>query len=161
MYNKHGFILISCFSISVVIGVMLFLSNVLLSFQNTSQVLAVTDSETGQRKVPVDISSENIIYVTWWTNNTVNGNDDVLFRASTDGGNTFKDKINLSNTSTSDSLDAMISADGEIVAVTWWERNNTTNEPVMRISNDAGQTFGSLLKLSQNGTIESIFKKTP
>ncbi|MDF0681126.1 MAG: hypothetical protein P0116_09200 [Candidatus Nitrosocosmicus sp.] len=39
------------------------------------------------------------MYVTWWTNNTVNNNDEVLFRASNDGGVTFEDKINLSNSS--------------------------------------------------------------
>jgi hypothetical protein len=91
------------------------------------------------------------VYVTWWSNKT--GNDEILFRASNDNGLTFGDKINLSNTTTSESVDAMIDADGDTVAVTWWERNNTSNEPVLRISNDGGQTFGPLLQLSQNGTL--------
>jgi hypothetical protein len=42
------------------------------------------------------------------------------------------------------------------VIVTWWERANANNnEPVMRMSNDNGQTFGPLLKLATNGTIDS------
>jgi hypothetical protein len=105
-------------------------------------------------KAPVAISGENV-YITWWTNNTENGNDEVLFRSSTDGGTTFEDKINLSNTTVAESIDAMIDTEGDTVVVTWWERNSTSNEPVMRISNDAGQTFGPLLQLSQNGTLGS------
>lgn len=36
-------------------------------------------------KAPTAISGDNV-YVTWWTNNTANNNDEVMFRASTDGG---------------------------------------------------------------------------
>ncbi len=97
------------------------------------------------------VSSDGNAYVTWWTNKT--GNDEVMFRASNDGGVTFGDKINLSNTTGSHSVDALIDADSDTVVVTWWERNDTVDEPVMRISNDAGATFGPMLQLSQNGTI--------
>ena len=69
-----------------------------------------------------------------------------------DGG-TFGDKINLSNTTTTDSQDAEIGAEGSNVVVTWWERNQTSDEPVARISTDNGQTFGPVLKLASNGTI--------
>ncbi len=102
------------------------------------------------RKAPMTVTGDNV-YVTWWSNKT--GNDEVLFRASNDNGATFSDKVNLSNTTNAESVDAMISADGDTVAVTWWERNQTANEPVLRISTDAGQTFGPLLQLSQNGTL--------
>ena len=79
-----------------------------------------------------------------------------MFKASTDGGKTFGDKINLSNTTKADSQDAQIDTFGDNdsnVIVTWWERNATSNEPVARISTDSGKTFGPLLKLSDNGTI--------
>jgi hypothetical protein len=43
---------------------------------------------------------------------------------------------------------------GNNVYVSWWERaNQTSNEPVMRISNDNGKTFGQILKLAANDTI--------
>jgi hypothetical protein len=57
-------------------------------------------------------------------------------------------KINLSNTTEAESQDVEIAADGDTVIVTWWERNQTAEEPVVRIS-----TFGSLLRLADNGTI--------
>jgi hypothetical protein len=72
---------------------------------------------------------------------------------SSDAGATFGDKVNLSNTTASDSQDAEISADGSNVVVTWWERNQTSDEPAAKISTDNGQTFGPVLKLATNGTI--------
>jgi hypothetical protein len=41
------------------------------------------------------------------------------------------------------------------VVVSWWERNQTAEEPVAKISTDNGATFGPLLKLATNGTIGS------
>lgn len=52
-------------------------------------------------KAPPAITGDNV-YVAWWTKT---GNDEVLFRASTDAGKTFGDKINLSNTTEADSRD--------------------------------------------------------
>ena len=104
------------------------------------------------RKVPAIISGDNI-YIAWSTNNT--GNDEVMFRSSTDGGATFADKINLSNSNDTESQDVEIDADDGNIVVTWWERNATSDEPVVRISSDNGQTFGAVLMLSTNGTITS------
>jgi hypothetical protein len=101
---------------------------------------------------PIATSDENL-YIAWWTNET--GNDEVMLRSSTDGGSTFSDKMNLSNTTDTDSQDVEIAAEGDNVAVTWWERNSTQNEPVIRMSTDNGQTFGPLLNLGANGTISS------
>ena len=97
------------------------------------------------KKAPI-ATSENSVYIAWWSNKT--GNDEVMFKASTDGGKTFGDKMNLSNTPKSDSQDAQIAAAGNNVYVTWWERNQTMNEPVMRVSNDDGKTFGEKKMLS-------------
>jgi hypothetical protein len=76
-----------------------------------------------------------------------------MYRLSSDAGKTFTDKVNLSNTPHSDSVDVEISADEGKVAVSWWERNQTLNEPVIRISNDNGKTFGPVLKLASDGPI--------
>jgi hypothetical protein len=105
------------------------------------------------KKAPIAISGENV-YIVWFNDqNTPNNNSEVLFRSSTSGGITFTDKINLSNTTSADSINAEIAADGNNVIITWWERNATSIEPVVRVSSDSGATFGPLLKLSANGTI--------
>jgi hypothetical protein len=110
-----------------------------------------SEGESGSFKAaPVAVSGNNV-YIAWPTNET--GKDEVMFRASTDGGATFADKINLSNTTDADSQDAEIAADGDEVIVSWWERNATSDEPVLRASVDNGLTFGPLLQLATNGTI--------
>ena len=64
-------------------------------------VVAWTDPDTNpvtDRKAPMAISGDNV-YIVWFTDrNTLNTNGEVIFRASNDGGATFVDKINLSNT---------------------------------------------------------------
>jgi hypothetical protein len=103
-------------------------------------------------KAPVVVSGDNI-YIAWWTNNTANNNEEVMFRASNDGGQTFSDKINLSNTTNADSWRVEIAGEGADVVVSWWETNQTSDTPVARISTDGGQTFGPVLRLATNGTI--------
>ena len=76
-----------------------------------------------------------------------------MFRSSNDGGANFSDKINLSNTTAADSINAEIAADGNSVVTTWWERNATGEEPVVKASADNGETFGPMLTLATNGTI--------
>jgi hypothetical protein len=73
-----------------------------------------------------------------------------MFKASTDAGKTFGSKMNLSNSPKSESQDAQIAASGSNVYVSWWERNATSNEPVFRVSNDNGKTFGEKMMLSNN-----------
>lgn len=114
---------------------------------------AFINSDPDPRKAPTVITGDNV-YVVWFTDKGMpNSNGEVIFRASTDGGKTFGDKINLSNTTDADSINAEIAADGANVVITWWERNQTSNVPVMKISNDNGKTFGPLLELGVNGTI--------
>jgi hypothetical protein len=52
------------------------------------------------------------VYVAWHTNDTVNNNEDVFFRASSDGGKTFGDKVYLSHTTGSNSTRIEIDSDG-------------------------------------------------
>jgi hypothetical protein len=101
---------------------------------------------------PIAISNGNV-YVVWSSNNT--GDWEVLIRTSTDNGMTFSEKMNLSNSTGSDSINAEIEASGNDVFVTWWENNQTSNDPVMRISQDSGNTFGPVLSLAANDTLRA------
>jgi len=121
-------------------------TTILTSFQRAEAFLMPVEDRTGDRKAAPIATSGNNVYIAWWSNKT--GNDEVMFKASTDGGKTFSDKMNLSNTPTSNSQDVQISAAGNNVYVSWWERNQTSNEPVMRASNDNGKTFGEKIMLS-------------
>jgi hypothetical protein len=101
-------------------------------------------------KVPSVVSEDNI-YIAWSSNKT--GNEEVMFRASNDSGKTFSDMINLSNTTNGNSSRVEISAEAGNVVVTWREITLGEEKPVVKISNDFGQTFGPLLELGTNGTI--------
>jgi hypothetical protein len=53
-----------------------------------------------------------------------------MFRASTDGGATFGDKINLSNTTNADSWKAKIDSDADSLVVTG---GNQMKHPMFRL----------------------------
>ena len=114
------------------------------SFQNSNMVDSANRSgiNVGCQVVIDNIFENNIIRL---------ANEGILLMLY--GLGTFDDEINLSNTTTTDSQDAEIGADGSNVVVTWWERNQTSDEPAAKISTDNGQTFGPILKLGTNGTI--------
>ncbi|MDQ3806778.1 MAG: hypothetical protein M3298_01275 [Thermoproteota archaeon] len=99
--------------------------------------------------------SGNNVYIVWWTNKSENW--EVMFRASHDGGQTFDDKINLSNSSDAESQNAEMIAAGRNVFVSWWETNpeNGSSESMLRVSREAGETFGPVMMLGMNGTIST------
>ena len=112
-------------------------------------------------KAPMAVSQDgNNVYIVWWTNKSENW--EVMFRASNDGGQTFGDKINLSNSSDAESQNAEIVAAGDNVYVSWWETSPETgsSESVLRVSNDVGQTFGPRIMLGVNGTISTVTGNT-
>jgi hypothetical protein len=98
-------------------------------------------------------TSDENVYVVWGNNNTANNNSEVMFRASIDGGQTYADKVNLSNSTGSNSTDFDVEATIDNVIVSWWETNQTSSEPVIVFSGDRGATFEPILRLASNGTI--------
>ena len=108
------------------------------------------DAEENTR---IAASGDNNVYVVSWDRKS--GNWEVFVARSTDGGQTFEETINLSNTSDARSDRAWIVTEGENAYVSWWEKNQTAHQPVMRVSNDAGETFGPLMMLAANGTLGS------
>jgi hypothetical protein len=99
-------------------------------------------------------ASGNNVYVVSWDKKT--GNWEVFLARSTDAGETFEDAINLSNTSDARSDRAIMLADEGNVYITWWETaRGQLSVPVMRVSNDAGETFGPMVMLAANGTIST------
>lgn len=100
--------------------------------------------------VPLSASGDNV-YVSWVGNKT--GNFEVMFRVSNDNGKTFSDKINLSNTTDSDSLDPHIAANAENVYVSWHDNQTGNWDTYLRTSKDSGQTFGDTIMINGTGTM--------
>ena len=115
---------------------------------------AVEKPPKPSRALPALIAtSDENVYVVWGNNDTANNNSEVMFRASIDGGQTYADKVNLSNSAGSNSTDFDVEATIDNVIVSWWETNQTSSEPVIVFSGDRGATFGPILRLASNGTI--------
>ena len=111
-----------------------------------------------ETKAPVATSGNNL-YVAWWTHKT--GDWEVMFKASHDKGKTFGKTINLSNSPGASSTNAEISTVGNNVSVSWREKfSNSSSEPVMRISNDGGRTFGDIIKTNNGSVTESLDNAT-
>jgi hypothetical protein len=51
------------------------------------------------RKAPIVISGDNV-YLAWWTNVTSNNNEEIMFRASIDAGQTFGPVLMLATNGT-------------------------------------------------------------
>ncbi len=97
---------------------------------------------------PIDAVGDNV-YFAWSTNKT--GNFEVFFTSSLDKGKSIQNATNLSNSSTTASLDISLKAEGDNVYVSWWENYaNGSKVPVYVASNDNGRIFGEKVILSQS-----------
>lgn len=143
----------------IVMPLFLMLSSILTvasaTTSNTTIPATVSNSSSSQITpillAPMATSGTNV-YVVWLSNLT--GHFEILFRVSSDNGQTFVDKVNLSNTPNVDSIDPQIAASGNDVYISWWEDyGNGTRVPFFKASNDNGRTFESVLSLSDNGPI--------
>ena len=90
---------------------------------------------------PSAISGDNV-YVAWWTDETADNNEEIMFRESTDGGTTFGHEMSLSNTYPPNSWRVQVTGEGPNVLVS-----------MIGEGPNAGQTFGPMLMLATNGTI--------
>jgi hypothetical protein len=118
--------------VTVAIGI--FSTTAITTIIQSAEAAVDTTPGRSEPKAPMAASEDgNNVYVVWWTNRS--GNWEVMFRASNDGGATFGDKINLSNSPDTQSQTAEILTVGNTVYVTWWELNENvhphTNESVL------------------------------
>jgi hypothetical protein len=98
----------------------------------------------------VSAPSNNNEYVVWWDNTT--GNWEVSFAKSTDGGKTFGNPINISNSSDTRSVGARMAAQGNNVYISWIDIKPGQKQVMFRSSNDNGETFGSPVIVYGNAT---------
>src|ERR687887_258728 len=142
--KKHQSVILNIAISAIVTAILGGIVGTCVLVQSAYAAAAAIDSIVERKPAFIGTSGSNV-YVTWSSNKT--GNWEIMFKASTDSGKTLGPKINLSN-DTSRSVDPQIAASGNNVYVTWWERNATSNEPVMRVSTDNGKTFGEKIMLS-------------
>ena len=79
-----------------------------------------------------------------------------MFKASNDNGQTFGDKINLSNSTNGTSVGAGVAASGNNVYVTYWDNQTGTGRVYLRASNDNGKTFEPAITLTDYTPTSSV-----
>jgi hypothetical protein len=102
--------------LGVIIGITLLITTIATLI--LKQADAVTIPILAKKAAPSAVVGDNV-YIAWWTNKTANRKDEVMFRVSNDAGGTFGEKINLSNTTATNSQEVEVSADGSNLVVTW------------------------------------------
>jgi hypothetical protein len=101
---------------------------------------------------PVAVSGNNI-YTAWTNVSSALHSVPVFFTKSNDGGKTFAKTIVISSPNNNlkrfvVNENISIGASGNNVAVTWWTNKTGAFNPVIRTSNDAGNTFANIIKLN-------------
>jgi hypothetical protein len=132
------------------------LATVIYQTQSSSYGFSWPHIDRSDGKAPIAVSGDNV-YVTWWGNKS--GNYEVMFKASNDGGQTFGDKINLSNSTDGISVDADIAASGNNVYVIFADNKSGLADAYIMTSNDNGKTFNPAILLTDN-TNSTITNKT-
>ena len=113
-----------------------------MTFENNVNL----SNNSGISGLPQIAAAGNAVYVVW--QDTTPGNDDILFRASVDGGVTFGDIPNLSN-HPGYSFEPRITAEGNNVYIVWTGRLPEGFMVFFKSSMDNGRTFGPKLDLTQ------------
>ena len=137
--------------------VALLLATAIVVAENTIQLAAgqpksprvTTATQVSARAVPIATSGSNV-YMAWPNNDT--GHWNIFFAKSTDGGKTLKTiMISTPNKGNTINQNTEISASGSNVYVTWWTNKTGVLMPVLRASNDNGDTFGKTIMLNSTG----------
>jgi hypothetical protein len=114
-------------------------------------------NNTGLSSDPQLFAVGRNVYVAWTDSSS--GNNEILFRHSSNTGERFRGASELSKTISVDgeySLFPRISAIGSNVYVVWQDKVSGNYEIFLRESNDGGIKFRSIKNLSRNNTGDSI-----
>jgi hypothetical protein len=131
-------------------------------FQTTVN-LSASGTDAQKARIATENSSE--VYVVWMEDTRVGVNDtyafssyDIFFRASVDGGHSYRPKINLSN-DTLPSLRPLIEASDRHVYVIWIGTEPGTNRDRLffRVSHDNGMTFADTIEFTRQNESASQF----
>ncbi len=107
----------------------------------------MSNSAARTRGVRVAAAGSNV-YALWQED--VGGDEDILLRASTNGGASFRGAVNLSN-NTEDCREPCIHAYGDNVHVAWLQRNGVRGIQ-FRSSPNKGSGFSGAVDITLNGT---------
>ena len=109
-------------------------------------------TKVGSSLNPQSSLLEKNIFLVWQDNST--GNEEIFLRKSTNGGITFGNKTNVSN-STGISASPQIESFGNNTFVIWQDNSTGNEEIFLRKSTNGGITFGNKTNVSNNTGISA------
>ena len=92
-------------------------------------------------------SSGSFVHVVWYDNR--NGNDEIFYKRSTDGGINWETDIRLTN-NTSSSQSPSIAVSGSTIHVVWKDNRDGNDEIYYKHSTNAGVNWGADIRLTNN-----------
>src|SRR5918995_553711 len=100
----------------------------------------------GRSLEPSVAASENNVHVVW--TDDIQGNREILYRRSTDGGASFGGTVNLSNTAGFSASPAVAVSGFQNVYVVWMDHSLGNFDILFRGSTDDGASFGGTVNLT-------------
>jgi len=91
--------------------------------------------------------SDSAVHVVW--RDERDGNTEIYYKRSTDGGISWGADTRLTNNS-ADSWDPSVSVSGQAVHVAWWDFRDGNNEIYYKRSTDGGASWGADIRLTNN-----------
>jgi hypothetical protein len=121
---------------------------IVASAEESNDTQVITSELTDPNKVVAASGSNR--FVVWQDHTT--GNDDIMFKRSTDNGATWKTTVNLSSNA-GDSSDPKLVVQSSNVYVVWVQANSAGDkfDIYFRRSSDNGATWGAKVNVSTNG----------
>lgn len=119
------------------------------SLQSASS-LDPTQTSPSRNRPAITLNEDNV-FVIWPDNKTSTGKSDIFLAKSIDGGASFEDILNLSNTTGRSANPELVIADKNIYVIWLEDLNNSGNwEIFFKASNDNGTTFNKPINISNN-----------
>ena len=116
-----------------------------------------TGASASAQSVPslsIAVDMNENVYLAWYDNR--NGNNDIYFAKSADGGATFGESARVDDTGAASSVQAKpsiaLDANGDIYAI-WHDKRNGSFDIYFAKSADGGVTFGPNVRVDDTGTL--------
>ena len=132
------------------IFILILISSIMVNPLQLASSLDPSQTSPSRNRPAITLNEDNV-FVVWPDNKTSTGKSDIFLAKSLDGGASFNDVLNLSNT-TGRSANPELILSGTNIYVTWLEDlNNSDNwEIFFKASNDNGTTFNKPINISNN-----------
>ena len=125
---------------------------------NFFAAVTLNDNSGGQSSIPSIAVSPSSVYVVW--NDNTDGNLDIMFARSTDGGGSFSSPTNIS-ANPGGSYTPQLAVSGSNVFILWNDNTDGNLDVLIAKSTDSGATFAGALDISDPLSLNGAYADYP